>query len=340
MKTNRKVYISLLSIISAIAVVFLHTNGCFWAFSKSRYWFTANIIECVFFFAVPIFFMITGVNLIDYQKKYSTKEYFKKRIKKAFIPFIIWSLIGLLYSLIQKYISINDLSIKYIIDGIMNSKIVSIYWFFPPLFGVYLVLPLFASIKDEKKDKIFLYLIILYLIIDVLIPFIIGVFHIDLQIPISIFVLSGYFVYVLIGYLLDKYELKLKYRVLIYISAILGLIAHIVGTYVLSMKASAIDYTFKGYTNLPSILYSIGIFIFVKQISKKIPNLKIIDFVSRYTFPIYLMHWFVIDIGLSIFGFNTLSIIYRLGYPLIIIPICIGVAFIFRKIPLIKKIVP
>lgn len=74
MKKERKNYITLLSVISAIAVVCLHTNGCFWSFSKERYWFTANIIECVFFFAVPIFFMITGVTLIDYQEKYSTKE--------------------------------------------------------------------------------------------------------------------------------------------------------------------------------------------------------------------------------------------------------------------------
>lgn len=340
MNAKRKVYISLLSIISAISVVYLHTNGCFWAFSKSRYWFTANIIECVFFFAVPVFFMITGVNLIDYQKKYSTKEYFKKRIKKVLIPFLVWSLIGLIHCLIQKYISIHDLGIRFIINGILNSKIVSIYWFFPPLFCVYLVLPLFASVKDEKKDKLFLFLIIIYILFDVFIPFVNNVFNLGLQIPITIFVLSGYFVYVLIGYLLDKYELKTKYRVLIYIGAILGLLAHIIGTYIYSMKASEIDFTFKGYTNLPGILYSVGVFVFVKQISKNIKDNKIISFLSSYTFPIYLIHWFIIDIGLTIFNFNTLSIVYRLGYPLIIIPVCILIAFILRKIPLIKKIVP
>lgn len=94
--------ITFIQVISAIAVVFLHTNGCFWQFSKTeRYWHTANIIESVFYFAVPLFFMVTGITLIDYQDKYSTKEFFKKRIIKTLFPYIIWSLIGALY-LIKK----------------------------------------------------------------------------------------------------------------------------------------------------------------------------------------------------------------------------------------------
>lgn len=94
---KRKEYIQNLSVISAFAVVMLHTNGVFWKFSYERYWVTANVIESVFYFAVPIFLMISGVTLIDYSKRYSTKDYFKKRIKKSVIPFILWSLLFLIY---------------------------------------------------------------------------------------------------------------------------------------------------------------------------------------------------------------------------------------------------
>lgn len=87
-KEDKKVnYITLLSVISAIAVVILHTNE-FWIFSTEKYWETANIIECVFYFAVPIFFMISGITLIDYRDRYDTKEFLKRRIKKTVIPFI------------------------------------------------------------------------------------------------------------------------------------------------------------------------------------------------------------------------------------------------------------
>ena len=77
-KSNEIFYISVLAVLSTFAVVFLHSNGCFWAFSKSRYWLTANIIESVFYFAVPIFFMISGATLINYKERYDTKTFFKK----------------------------------------------------------------------------------------------------------------------------------------------------------------------------------------------------------------------------------------------------------------------
>ena len=47
---KRLEYISFLKIFSALAVVFLHTNGIFWTFGYGRYWITANIIESVFYF--------------------------------------------------------------------------------------------------------------------------------------------------------------------------------------------------------------------------------------------------------------------------------------------------
>ena len=109
-KSNRIEYISLASVLSAIAVVYLHANGCFWTFSTSRYWFTANIIESVFYFAVPIFFMISGAMLIDFNKKYGLKEYFQKRIHKTVIPYIVWSLIGFAIELFY----IKNISTQYV----------------------------------------------------------------------------------------------------------------------------------------------------------------------------------------------------------------------------------
>ena len=63
-------YINLLNVVSAISVIMLHTN-CFWIDDVSAsYWKSANIIECLFYFAVPVFFMNTGATLIDYQDRY------------------------------------------------------------------------------------------------------------------------------------------------------------------------------------------------------------------------------------------------------------------------------
>ena len=154
-------YISVLSVIAAISVVILHTNGAFWQFSTERYWFTANIIECIFYFAVPVFFMISGATLIDYRERYDTKTFFKKRISKTLIPFICWSIIALVYQIYgHKSIDINTLDIKTIYNGIVNTSYCGVYWFFPSLFCVYLCIPIFSAIEKSKRKEVFTYLFI------------------------------------------------------------------------------------------------------------------------------------------------------------------------------------
>lgn len=339
--TKKIDYITFLSVVSAISVVFLHTNGCFWSFSKEKYWFTANIIECLFYFAVPIFFMISGATLIDYQERYSTKNFLKKRFFKTFIPFIAWSLIGMIYLIVYlKTISINDIGIKYIFNRTFNTSFINIYWFFIPLFCVYLCIPFFAIIEKNKRKNAFSFLAIMCFGVNCLIPFLIKIFKLDLAFPFSIAIGSGYLLYVLVGYLLCNYEITNKQKYIIYVLSIMGLLMHIIGIYKLSMDAGRIIDTYKGYNNVPCILYSVGVFIFLKDIGKKIKNYKIIKIISQYTFAIYLTHWYFLNFLSEQFNLPSKSIFYRLGLPFIIVPLCILCTYLIRKIPVVKKIVP
>lgn len=52
---NKKSYITFLNVFSCFAVIMLHTNGSFWQYSESRNWVVSTIIECVMYFAVPVF---------------------------------------------------------------------------------------------------------------------------------------------------------------------------------------------------------------------------------------------------------------------------------------------
>lgn len=270
-KSKEKIeYIILLNVISAISVVFLHANGVFWTFSTDTYWFSANIIEAVFYFAVPIFFMISGATLINYKERYSTSQFFIRRIKKTLIPFVIWSLIGLFYYLLTGKIRVSNLNLEYVINGILGTSIINIYWFFPVLFCCYLCIPLFASVVVKERKKVFSYLAVACFIVNCLIPFINSIWHNRFEWPFSISVGSGYILYLLIGYLLNEYELKDIYKKITYICAVIGLLMHIIGTYYLSMNAGKIIQIFKGYNNVPCILYSVGIWVFFKDYGTKI----------------------------------------------------------------------
>lgn len=346
MSSNKRIeYISLASVISAIAVVFLHVNDCFWSFSTSSYWFYANIIESLFYFAVPVFFMISGALLVDFSDKYDLKTYFSKRINKTVLPFVIWSFIGVLFKLLFLHtLKWKNVTAEYLINGLINGNLVGVYWFFIPLFCTYLAIPLFSVVNGDKKKKIFIYLASLAFMLNILIPFVISVFDLKINYSISLAVSSGYLFFTITGYLLHKYDLEKRYRLILYILAISGLLMHMIGTYQLSIGAGSIVSTYKGYTNLPTVLYSMGVFVFIKYDLVKIMEFdiisKIVNFLNQYTFGVYLIHWFVLSALIKIFNINIRLLSYRLIGPFVILAISIVMIWLIRKVPSVSKIVP
>lgn len=344
-ESNRIHYFSLMSVLSALAVVTLHVNGCFWNYSTEIYWPIANLIESVCYFAVPIFFMTTGATLIDYRDRYTTKQYAKKRIQKTLLPFLFWSFMGVVYIYLKlewEFIPSVE-TFKNILLGVLNVEYVSIFWFFVSLFEAYLCIPLFASVTKEMRIRVFSYVIILAFILHYLIPFLCTVFNFNYYNRVGIGVGDGYLMYVLLGYVLSKISLSKKHRFIIYALSIFGFLMHLVGTYVLSTAAGTVISTYKGYVNVPCALYSIGVFVFLKEVGSKLKNEKIISIIeklSSYTFALYLLHWFIIDFSTHIFTIDITSIWYRLLGPIIISAICIAIAWLIRKIPILKAIIP
>lgn len=151
-KNNRIEYISLASVLSAIAVVILHVNWCVGDFSLDSYWFTSNFFHSVFIFAVPIFFMISGAMLLDFNTKYDLKTYAIKRINKSIFPYIMWSIFGLLFSVFVLHtINVHDVNVMYVCSGLMKGNLVRVYWFFIQLFELYFLYVIFSRIHTIKR---------------------------------------------------------------------------------------------------------------------------------------------------------------------------------------------
>ncbi len=332
-------YISLLSVVSAFAVVSLHANGCFWQFSTERYWVTANILECFWYFAVPVFFMISGATLLEYPKRYDLRTFFMKRVQKTLFPFLFWSLLMWGYRL---YGCFRDgrapdaawLTFTGVWNGIWNTSFVGIYWFFIPLFACYLSMPLLAAVPEERKREIFTYLAGTAFLLHSVIPFLFSLFHLTLKWPFHVDAASGYLLYMLLGYLIKTLSPPQK-RVLyaIYVLAVAGLFAHMCGTYVLSMEAGKIVKVYKGYLNVPCILYSVGVFLFFKEHADAIMRKfgRIVTWLTSYTFAIYLLHWPIMQEIVRFMDWNTHSIIYRVLGPFLICMMAIGITWVLRK---------
>ena len=341
---NQIGYLYFIQTIACFAVVFLHTNGCFWNFSSTgRYWKTANVIETFFYFAVPFFFMISGITLMDFNDRYSLKEYLLKRFNKTFIPFFVWSFIGLAYALITHRFSIEDISFKFIIDGFLNTKFTGVYWFFIPLFSVYLCIPLFAMTHKEKRKEMFSYLIIIGLVFNIVIPFVIKFVEGNYLYDLRPGVVTGYLIWPIVGYSLHNYPPKKFLKVVLIVLSIAGFCVHLFGTYFYSIRDGGVNTFFKGYNSLPCVLYSIGMFLILKDIGVLIAKTKVIGafkYISGYTFPVYLMHWYMHDAAIRLFDIDNRSIYYRLLAPFVIVTVSVAITWVIRKIPLLKRILP
>ena len=358
MDKSRITYISFMNVIAAVSVVILHADSSFWNYSTGFYWGVTNVIESALYFAVPIFFMLSGVTLIDYHKRYSTKEFFKKRFFKTVVPFLFWSLFGMLWASRKTLWAMaagqphGELgwTAEKIIRGFVNGTFTEIYWFFIPLFCIYMVIPFFAAIPEEKRVRIYTYAIFGALIFNYTIPFVSSVLKeyapFTVYTTYTMFVSHQYLVYPLIGYVLHKTELKLKFRLIIYGAALVGLMVFMLGTYYRTREAGKLDGLFRGYYNLPCLLYSTGVFLFIKQTASRIKSEKVIRFFTyfqSYTFPIYLIHRYILDVleeNLALVHIEKASLLYVLGATVIAISLSVLITWLLRKIPVLRRVVP
>lgn len=352
MENNKKyiLYFDLLNIFACFAVVALHVNGAVHTFAKTRNWVSCMFIEALFYFAVPVFFMLTGATLMNYRKRYDTGAFFKKRIFKTFVPFIIWSIIGICWSIFYtKGMKISDINTPAkFISAVINCKGMGIYWFFPALFSVYLTIPLFSLVDEDKrigKKGIFTYLILVYIVLNVLLPFVCRLTGIQWNSALNAVSCGGYVVWFLVGYLLANTDINKKFRILIYILGLIGFFMYFYLTVQNSFKTGKFDKTYAGYMNIPAMLMGTAVFVFFKYgkwnfIDKHEKAVRFVRNLSSASFGVYLIHYYLKDFSIRHFGIDPRSTLYRIVGTFIIYGLSVIIVRVIQKSPVIRKMVP
>lgn len=332
-------YISVLTVLSALAVMFLHTNGCFWDFTYGAWWPSANIIECVFYFAVPVFFMISGATLMDYRERYSTKEFFKKRAVHVLLPFLFWSVAAVVWNWAN--LGVVPASAQELISKILNTEYVSYFWFFPALFALYMAIPFISLVPAEVRKCAFGWAIVATALTVSFLPFLLGFVDITWPSSLAFPAAGGYVLYALIGYWVSHYELTKQQRLLIYIAGAIGFAAQLVGTYVLSNQVGEVDRTFKGYLNAPCLLYSVAIFVAFRYLEGT-PLMtwldKTIGRFSGLAFGPYLLQYFFFSWVALYTSIYTYALRYRIFGALIIFAASLFVTWLIKKVPVLKHV--
>lgn len=200
--------------------------------------------------------MIMGVTLLDYHKKYCTSTFFKKRLLKTFVPFSIWSCIAIILQVAMGKIAVEKLSISGIINMILATTAMPVYWFFVPLFAVYLSIPVLGRIDEKYKKETYTYAVVVAFITVSVLPKVFELLGINYNSGLNIEAVGGYLIYVFLGYLLEySYSLTKSQRMAIYVLGFGGWFVRFITVFLWSLQSGSIQNQLGG--TLVSLQYSL-----------------------------------------------------------------------------------
>lgn len=235
--------------------------------------------------AIPFFLMISGALLLS--KNDSLKIFFKKRILKVVVPWIIWTFFFLGFNYIYYHQTFNNLGeLKYAFELTFFTQL----WFLPLIVGIYLLTPIWRIFVNHASANLLRYALLLWFLLTSLIPYI----HQSVTFPLNgvgffyqAFIYSGYF---LLGYAITKNIIKPVALWALFALFFGSIVWTIVDYYIFKLPEKTFDYL------SPNIyLCSFSLFMMIFQYYKKYtitntPLQKLVTNISITSLGIYLLH--------------------------------------------------
>lgn len=247
---------------------------------------------------VNLFLIVSGYGLYKSYLKNNNKDYWKKKLHKVYIPFVIAGIFKVLYYVTHG--NINPISIIFTLTGLdFNLIYDETMWYISYIFLEYLIFYLVKRIPSKKKDDNKNYLdFILLTIFNILIV----ILNIKLKFITFESGIHLYFLSFPLGILLAKLSnLKVKVKTNKILTFILSIVCLSL-SFIFYKRVSSVYYINALYFALYTLPVSI-LFILFKI--KTTINSKIINFIGEYSYYIFLWEGFLIDIK-NIYFKNTL----------------------------------
>lgn len=289
--------------------------------------------------AVPLFFMASGLLLLSKNEPYL--DFFKKRAVKVFLPFVIWSVIYLVWQNGIPDASISEIIISFLVK-ILRGPRANHLWFFYELFGLYLLTPVLRILVQKAANKDLYYFLGIWFLLTPLANLLPEFTSVTLGF--EFYFLNGYIGYFVFGYVVGRVEVTRIHRRVAGAIFITVLAGTLVGMYLFRIYQIQSQYL-ESYLGVNVVLLSSSLFILCKDL--QIPSFLMpwISIASRTSFGVYLVHVIVMT---ELFAMPVLSSLTTAGSAAYMIPLIgligyIGSVFltvIFQKTPVLKFLVP
>lgn len=336
-------YFNTLRALATLGVIIIHISSPLvnMTYGKNMpYWWIGNVVDSAVRFAVPLFLMLSGATMLG--KEYKLSDFYKKRFTRVFIPFVFWLLAYWVYRwfMLKPAAQPTDFQsiLKWAADLFLKEGVSKHLWYVYMIVFIYLALPFLGKLLRNLRQSTVLTLLLCWLFF---------VFQ-TREFPLNLYSWSGdygskllgYFQhtgYLVLGYYLSRVNFNFKNTGLVAgIVFVMSVLISAFGTYLLSSQNHHLNLTMYSYMNLNTILQSVALFIWVKdiQINNKIA-LWIENTISDYSYGIYLVHIMIIGIL-----FRN-GIYWSFAHPVISLPVLtlvvllcsIAIIFLLRKIP-------
>ncbi|MEN2414094.1 acyltransferase [Flavobacterium mesophilum] len=297
---DRMLWAEIIRVLATVSVIFLHVVAEIlnqYGNIPSFVWWTGNIYESLVRPCVPLFVMLTGVFMLN--KTYELSDFLKKRFARIILPFLFWSIIYALFAWNTKVLENQEVHVFEILKWLSGKLLRGVsfhFWYIYMIIGIYLFIPIINKWIQKATEKEILYFIFIWLIALIINQPWLSKFKgsIDLN------YFSGFIGYLVLGYYLSVKSFAINKQTVNLISLFLivtGFGLTLFGTYFLSFSEKKFNEYFYNYFALNVLMSSTGVFMMFKnlQINYSPIAIKIISFISKYSYGIYLVHILVLN---------------------------------------------
>lgn len=342
---KRMVHYDLLRILAAFSVVMLHSSAQFWYTLdiNSREWMIANSYDALFRFGVPVFVMLSGAIFLPRQRELKIKRLYTHNIFRMATIFVFWSAV---YGL-KDCVNFDFTQTGW--KDVAKEMILGRYhlWFLPMIAGLYMLLPILRIWVQNAERKNLEYFLALFFALQILCGTLKSLFsstylHYVLEL-LQVDLVCGYAGYFVLGYYVAHIGIPSKYHKMIYFSVIPAAVLNVVLGNYLSRRAGEPKGDIYDSFGLFTFCIVLACFLFFTEVMGKIHYSAkvstIIREVSGGTLGVYVMHVGLMEV-LEAHGIHSMMVPNIVGIPIyafFCFVICLAVASVLRRVPLLGK---
>lgn len=337
----------LLRIIACFGVVLLHVSSSYWygADVDGRDFAIMTIYNGFTRFAVPVFFMLSGLFLLDPERPFQAGKWGKK-LWSLCLGFFLWSLFYAFQSVLFNGIFHGWDSVTQEMWQDSMTRLIMGHghmWFLRDLFGFYLLLPVLRKICEDVR--ILGYFLLLWVavrfVVVTMLPNVWGGMVLAMVTNMQMHMLTGYIGYFVGGYFLHKVHIPKALRYVLYGGGAGALAFTIVKTIADSRETQSYVDQWLLPGNVNVLLMSAAMFVLFKYIKVpgRIEEAKWVPAMAKSSFFVYMIHPFFIE-KLNLLGIKVIAYPVALSIPVMTVGIFAAAMFLgwlAGKIPVAGK---